>query len=78
LAAVRRSQEVLDRLELVRINDRVLANAGTILPADVRSLDAIHIATAVLLGPALRRIVTYDVRMTAAARALGLVVVSPG
>jgi len=78
LVAMRRAQEVLNRLELVRINDRVLADAGAILPADVRSLDAIHIATAILLGPKLRRIVTYDARMTAAARALGLVVVSPG
>ncbi len=75
---MRRAQEVLNRLELVRINDRVLADAGAILPADVRSLDAIHIATAILLGPKLRRIVTYDARMTAAARSLGLVVVSPG
>jgi len=72
-----RAREVLARFELVRINDRVLAAAGGLLPADIRSLDAIHLATAKLLGPGLRRIVTYDDRMAGAARALGMMVVAP-
>jgi predicted nucleic acid-binding protein len=76
-AAQQRGQEVLDRLELIRVNDRVLATAGAVLPPDVRSLDAIHIATASLLGRSLRRFVTYDARMASAARALGLPVASP-
>lgn len=33
-------------LDLVRVNDRILGAAGILLPADVRSLDAIHLATA--------------------------------
>jgi predicted nucleic acid-binding protein len=77
LAALKRSQDVLSGLELLRINDRVLATAGAILPADVRSLDAIHLATAILLGTGLRQLVTYDTRMASAARALGLAVVAP-
>jgi uncharacterized protein len=76
-AAAKRCQEVLDRLELVRINDHVLATAGIMLPAEIRSLDAIHLATAKLLGASLQRIVTYDARMALAARALGLPVISP-
>jgi predicted nucleic acid-binding protein len=76
-AAALRCREVLDRVELVRINDRVLALAGAILPFDVRSLDAIHLATAALLGPELRQLVTYDVRVAAAARTQGITVVSP-
>ena len=40
--AARRSAEVLACLELIRINDRVLAIAGGLFPADMRSLDAIH------------------------------------
>ena len=43
LAAGRR---VLSRVDLVRVNDAVLSKAGTMLPAELRSLDAIHIATA--------------------------------
>jgi predicted nucleic acid-binding protein len=76
-AAERRCQEVLDRIELVRVNDRVLEAAGTLLPAEVRSLDAIHLATASLLGGSLRVLVTYDERLAAAARAQGLRVVAP-
>src|SRR5258706_7201949 len=48
IAATKRCQEVLDRLELVRINDHILATAGGMLPAEIRSLDAIHLATATL------------------------------
>ena|SRR5450432_2700122 len=77
-AVAKRCQDVLDRLELVRINDRILSTAGIILPAETRSLGAIHLATAKLLGVTLRRLVTYDARMVVAAKALGLPVISPG
>lgn len=76
-AAVRRGHSVLSRLDLVRVNDRVLDAAGALAPADVRSLDAIHLATARELGSDLGRLVTYDDRMAAAARQLGLRVVAP-
>ena len=75
--AVRRGHDVLARIELVRINDRVLNAAGAILPQQLRSLDAIHLASAGQFGGDLARIVTYDERMAAAARTLGLVVASP-
>ena len=68
---------MLGRLELVRINDEVLASAGALLPADLRSLDAIHLATALLFGASLRQLVTYDARMSVAATTVGLRVVSP-
>jgi predicted nucleic acid-binding protein len=76
-AAARRCHDVLDRIELVRLNDRVLMAAGVLLPFDVRSLDAIHLVTATLFGSALRQLVTYDGRMAAAARAQGVTVVAP-
>jgi predicted nucleic acid-binding protein len=76
-AVAHRAQDVLDRIELVRVNDRVLTAAGTLLPADVRSLDAIHLATATLLGKALGQLVTYDGRLAAACRAAGIKAVSP-
>ena len=76
-AAVRAGNDVLSGIELVRINDRVLGSAGRLLPPELRSLDAIHLATAQQLGTDLARLVTYDERMTEAARAMGLAVAAP-
>jgi predicted nucleic acid-binding protein len=75
--AVKRGRETLSRLDVVRINDRVLRIAGGLLPPEMRSLDAIHLATASLLGPALARVVTYDDRMAESAVALGMSVAAP-
>jgi predicted nucleic acid-binding protein len=75
--AVRRGQHVLARIDLLRINDRVLDAAGALLPADLRSLDAIHLGTAQQLGADLARIVTYDDRMAMAADQLGLATARP-
>jgi predicted nucleic acid-binding protein len=75
--AAQRGQDVLARLELARVNDRVLIAAGRLMPTDLRTLDAIHLATAQELGPDLARLVTYDERMAAAARGLGLAVSAP-
>jgi predicted nucleic acid-binding protein len=75
--AVRRGHDVLARVDQVRITDRVLDAAGAMLPVELRSLDAIHLATAQQLGAALARVVTYDERMTAAAKQLGVTVTRP-
>ncbi len=75
--ALRRGDAVLRTMQLMRVNDRVLSEAGRLQPAELRSLDAIHLATARRLGATLKRIVTYDARMAEAARAMGLSVVSP-
>ncbi|MBI4304970.1 MAG: type II toxin-antitoxin system VapC family toxin [Chloroflexi bacterium] len=74
---VERGNDVLVRIDLIRVSDRVLRIAGLLLPADVRSLDAIHLATAQQLGNDLARIVTYDDRMSVAAEALGFLVTAP-
>jgi uncharacterized protein len=75
--AVRRGQEVIARLELIRISDRILATAGQLLPAELRTLDAIHLATALELGGDLVRVITYDERMHTAATAIGCSVAAP-
>jgi predicted nucleic acid-binding protein len=75
--AVRRGNEVLLNIDLVRVNDRVLHLAGELSPPTLRTLDAIHLATARLLGGTLARLVTYDERMLLAARLLALTVASP-
>lgn len=76
--AVTRGVDVLRRIDVVRINDRILRAAGAMVPVELRSLDAIHLATARQLGDDLARVCTYDDRMTAAATGLGLAVVAPG
>jgi predicted nucleic acid-binding protein len=72
-----RGRAVLARVDLVRVNDRVLNAAGALLPAHLRSLDAIHLATARELGVDLGHIVTYDERMVEAAGHLGLRTAAP-
>lgn len=44
----------------------------------LRSLDAIHLASALSMGSELDALITYDVRLADAARAAGLTVVTPG
>jgi uncharacterized protein len=75
--AVRRGQEVLARLELIRISDRILAAAGSLLPTELRTLDAIHLATARQLGGDLARLITYDERLRTAAAAKGRAASTP-
>ncbi len=75
--AVGAGRKVLTRLDLVRINNRVLDAAATLRPAEIRSLDAIHLATAGQLGEDLGVLVTYDERMAEAAKNLGHRVVAP-
>jgi predicted nucleic acid-binding protein len=75
--AVRAGRAALELVDLVRVNDRILAEAGTIEPVDLRSLDAIHLATAAELRDELARIVTYDARLAGAAESLGFAVVAP-
>jgi predicted nucleic acid-binding protein len=75
--AVVRGRDVLQRLDLVRVNDRILNAAGELQPLELRSLDAIHLATARQLGDQLRSIVTYDDRMVSAAKELGYRIVQP-
>lgn len=76
-AAVRAGHDVLSRIELVRVSGRVLGSAGGLLPPELRSLDAIHLATARELGADLARVVTYDERMAEAAEGMGLSVAAP-
>lgn len=76
-AAVARGRDVLHRLDLVRLNDRVLNAAGAVRPPELRSLDAIHLAAAQQLGPELTALVTYDERMAAAGKQLGFRIVKP-
>ncbi len=70
--------EVLVPLSLVLLDDRVQRLAATVGSASLRSLDAIHLATALSLGDDLGGFCCYDRRLAADAEAAGLTVVSPG
>jgi uncharacterized protein len=75
--AVAAGRKLLTRLDLVRISTGVLDEAAVLLPAGLRSLDAIHLATARKLGQDLGTIVTYHGRMAEAAAHLGHRVTAP-
>jgi uncharacterized protein len=75
--AVAAGRKVLTGLDLIRVSTGVLDDAAVLLPASLRSLDAIHIATARRLGRDLGTLITYDERMAEAATQLGHRVEAP-
>ncbi len=60
------------------MDDEVLTIARRLNPSELRSLDAIHLATALSIGADLGALFSYDDRLTAAAIAAGLCVLAPG
>ena len=68
---------LLDLLEVVELTPEIAGRAGDIQPALLRTLDAVHLATALAIGTDLDAFVTYDDRLAAAARAIGLPVIRP-
>ena len=73
----RRAREVLARVALVDIDRRALAAAAAIEPPTVRTLDAIHLATALALREDLAALVTYDRSLAVAAERADLPVQAP-
>lgn len=67
--------DLLDRIDLVEPNRSLFYEAGVLGAPDVRSLDALHIATALRLEA--DQFIAYDIRQCQAAISLGLRVVSP-
>lgn len=57
------------------LDDLILTRARQVGSDDLRSLDAIHLASAVAVGA--DSLVTYDVRLAAAARSVGMLVLAP-
>lgn len=75
--AVSRLPAVLDQINLVDLDPRIRTLARTVRPVTVRSLDAIHLGTALHSRSGLTSFVTYDKRLLDAARAAGLPIRSP-
>ena len=76
-AAVDAVAGALRHVVLIPVDDDVIHAAAEFDDPGLRSLDAIHLATALTLGDDLGMLFTYDARLTGAARALGLPVASP-
>lgn len=72
-----RAQQLLGRVVLVDVDRRILAAAAALEPAGLRTLDAIHLATALAIREDLGGLVTYDRRRATAAERLDLTVFAP-
>jgi len=72
-----RADLLLTRIDQVDITRAVLEAASRLPAPSLRSLDAIHLATALQLGGDLGALVTYDSRLAAAAGQQRLPVVTP-
>jgi predicted nucleic acid-binding protein len=68
---------VLDRAVVVELDDQLAAAAARIAPQQLRSLDAIHLATALSVRDQVSALITYDIRLADAARDHGLTVLAP-
>jgi uncharacterized protein len=75
--AVLRLPLVLDQIELIDLTPPIRTLAQAVEPVTVRSLDAVHLATALHLRSALTSFVTYNRRLLEAARAADLPVGAP-
>lgn len=77
-AAEQRAAEVLAALPLLKMDPEILDRAARLEPRTLRSLDAIHLVSALSLGDDLGAIAVYDAGLAAAAVDCGLEVVAPG
>lgn len=75
--AVRRARSVLSRIGLVELDDEVVRAAATVEPLELRTLDAIHLGTAVTLHEEMGAFCAYDARLAGAAARMGLEVLAP-
>ncbi len=74
---VTRARAGLAALALLPLDDELLQAAATLQPAELRSLDAIHLATALSIEDRLGVVFCYDERLAEGARSAGLTVAGP-
>jgi predicted nucleic acid-binding protein len=75
--AIDDARELLDRVAQVALSEELLDDAADLGDQVLRSLDAIHLAAALTLGPALTAFVAYDKRLNQAAGEQGLALATP-
>jgi uncharacterized protein len=69
--AIRRARTVMSRIALVELDEEVVRTAASLDPPTLRTLDAIHLATALSLRGALGVVSAYNGRLAAAASSKG-------
>jgi predicted nucleic acid-binding protein len=74
---IQQARAVLRRLTLLPMSDSVHERAGLLAPVELRSLDALHLATALDVGDELEALITYDMRLSRAAAFHGIEVLAP-
>ena len=74
----RRAEEVVSRIGLIAVDGAVLSMAATLGPPELRTLDAIHLATALSVGEHFGAMVSYNARLLEAATGSGVTVLAPG
>ncbi len=76
--AYQRAENLVSRVGLMTVDRAILGLAARLDPPGLRSLDAIHLATALSIGDDLGGIVSYDARLSEAARRSGIPTLAPG
>ncbi len=74
---VAQARAVLDSITLINVSVQTFEQAGRLVPAAMRTLDAVHLSAALELGDDLDGIVTYDDRLAEAARLNGVSASAP-
>jgi predicted nucleic acid-binding protein len=74
---IAQAHAVVAQISVIELTEAIRARAAHLEPDTRRSLDALHLATALELGDELAAVVTYDARMAGAAASLGLAVLAP-
>lgn len=77
-SVARRTEAALNATTLLKLDEPVLRLASQVGPVELRTLDAIHLASALSMGDDPEAFITYDDRLARAARGLKLRVVQPG
>jgi hypothetical protein len=75
--AVALARNVASTIDTLVLTDAIASAAATIPPAEMRTLDAIHLATAYIHRKTLTAFCAYDRRLLEAAESQGLPAVSP-
>jgi predicted nucleic acid-binding protein len=75
--AISMAEQLIAKLTTVPLTITILRRAGALQPPHLRSLDAIHLATALSLDEIVGEFACYDGRLAEAASDSGLSVVAP-
>lgn len=77
-AVTARARSFLSAVDVVSLTPTIVELAETIGPSTLRTLDALHLATAYTLRPAVSTLCVYDQRLAASAGELSIPVAAPG